>query len=241
MIALGQSPLDAILERLQTAHDVTALQRAIETCRDHFAIEHAVYHWVSAAGHNYGVYTYPKAWIDHYMAHDYLRIDPVILGCYSRFHPVDWKQLDWSSRSARLFRQQAADHGLGTQGYSVPIRGPHGQFALFTVSHTCDDAAWARFTDANWRSLILIAHAFNQKALEFEPSRTPDGAAPLSPREVDALSLLALGYSRAQVAKTLTISEHTLRAYIETARHKLGAANTVNAVALALARGAIMV
>ena len=39
----------------------------------------------------------------------------------------------------------------------------------------------------------------------------------------------------------LEISEHTLRAYIESARFKLGALNTTNAVAHALAEGLIVV
>ena len=75
----------------------------------------------------------------------------------------------------------------------------------------------------------------------FESSRVPEPAQPLSPREVDAMTFLALGYSRAQVAATLVISEHTLRVYIESARHKLGAMNTVHAVTKALSRGLIVV
>jgi DNA-binding CsgD family transcriptional regulator len=63
----------------------------------------------------------------------------------------------------------------------------------------------------------------------------------LSPREVDAMTLLAVGYSRAQVADRLSISEHTLRAYVESARFKLGASNTTHAVARALSRGLIVV
>ncbi|MCU0855274.1 MAG: helix-turn-helix transcriptional regulator, partial [Rhodobacteraceae bacterium] len=55
----------------------------------------------------------------------------------------------------------------------------------------------------------------------------------------EALSLLSLGQSRAEVADTLQISENTLRAYIDSARHKLGAMNVTHAVALALARGVI--
>ncbi len=73
-----------------------------------------------------------QAWSERYQAHNYLRIDPVVAGCYRRFEPVDWKDLDWSSRAARQFRRDALDHGVGDQGFSVPIRGPHGQFALFT-------------------------------------------------------------------------------------------------------------
>ena len=164
-----------------------------------------------------------------------------MIGCYQRFHPVDWKKLDWSSKAARAFQAESIQYGVGSQGYSIPIRGPNGQFALFTVNSTCGDAEWTAFTEKHRRELILIAHYFNQKALEFEPGKTPEASQPLSPREIDAMTLLAIGYSRAQVAETLAISEHTLRVYIESARFKLGAANTTYAVARALSRGLIVV
>jgi LuxR family transcriptional regulator, quorum-sensing system regulator RaiR len=64
---------------------------------------------------------------------------------------------------------------------------------------------------------------------------------PLSPRELDVLTLIGMGKSRGHAADRLSISEHTLRVYIESARFKLGAANTTHAVALAMARGKIIV
>ncbi|MEB8387119.1 autoinducer binding domain-containing protein [Rhodobacteraceae bacterium KMM 6894] len=241
MMAAPQASLDTSLKKLETATKVAVLQTVIQELRDHFAVDHMVYHWVSAAGDQYGCGTYAPAWVQRYVQQDYLRIDPVVQGCYQHFHPVDWKNLDWSGKAARAFQREAIEHGVGNQGYSVPIRGPNGQFALFTVSHRCTDDDWAEFTQTNCRHLILIAHAFNHKALEFEPNRHPEPSQPLSPREVDAITLLAMGYSRAQVAQTLSISEHTLRAYIESARFKLGALNTVHAVARALSRGLIVV
>ena len=62
----------------------------------------------------------------------------------------------------------------------------------------------------------------------------------LSPRERETLARLSIGQSRAQVADSLGISENTLRAYIDSARHKLGAANVTHAVALATAKGIIL-
>jgi DNA-binding CsgD family transcriptional regulator len=233
--------LDFILERLAQADTLSGLQAASEALRAQLNIDHVAYHWVDSAGDQYGCGTYPVAWQERYIAQNYLRIDPVILGCYQRFHPANWKQLDWSSKAARAFQKEAIEYGLGTQGYSIPIRGPNGQFALFTLNHTCDDDVWDAFTERYRHELILIAYFLNDKALELEPGRLPDRGQALSPREVDAMTLLAIGYSRAQVADQLSISEHTLRVYIESARFKLGALNTTHAVARALSRGLIVV
>ncbi|MEM1303065.1 MAG: autoinducer binding domain-containing protein [Pseudomonadota bacterium] len=217
------------------------LQAVSENLRDFFRVDHLVYHWVSAAGEHYGCGTYDKTWIRRYIEKDYKRVDPVIRGCYQRFQPVDWKRLDWSGKATQAFLKDAIACGIGNQGYSVPMRGPNGQFALFTVNHGCDDETWEAFTEKHRRELILCAHYFNQKALAFEPDRAPAPARQLSPREVDALTLLALGYGRAQIADTLSISEHTLRVYIESARFKLSAMNTVHAVARAISQGLIVI
>ncbi len=236
--ALG---LDEILEHLQAAARLEDLQAIVEELRDHWGVAHCVYHWVSADGQQYGCGTYSREWCIKYVVEDYIRVDPVVIGCFQRFHPVDWKRLDWSSKAARAFQADSLAHGVGNQGFSVPIRGPAGQFALFSVSTDCDDATWAAFTLKQQRDLILIGHYFNQKALELAGKRAPEPTKSLSPRETDALTFLAMGYGRGQVADMLSISEHTLRAYIESARFKLGALNTVHAVARAVSEGLIMV
>lgn len=233
--------LDKILEQLNSSAGLDGLQTAAVALRDHFEIDHIVYHWVDSAGEQYGCGTYSDAWRDRYLEQNYLRVDPVIQGCYQRFHPVDWKRLDWSGKAARALMAEAIEYGVGNQGYSVPIRGPNGQFALFTCNHSCRDEDWAQFIERTGRDMILIAHYFNRKALDLEPDRQPDKTPPLSPREVDAMTLIALGYNRAQVANSLSISEHTLRVYIESARFKLGALNTTHAVARAMTLGLIVV
>ena len=233
--------VENILAALEATNTLEGMQKAVVGLRDGFGIDHMVYHWVDSVGEQYGCGTYRDEWVEHYLGKNYLRVDPVISGCYQRFHPVDWKQLDWSSRAARAFLKDAISFGVGNQGYSVPIRGPNGQFALYTLNDTCSDAKWALFIEENKRDVILIGHYLNEKALSFEPNRTPPTNQALSPREVDAMTLLAVGYSRAQVAERLSISEHTLRVYVESARFKLGALNTVHAVARALSRGLIVV
>ena len=153
---------------------------------------------------------------------------------------MDWKTLDWSSPAARQMMREAMAHGLGNQGWSVPIWGPQGEFALFAVNHTTDDASWEAFTESNAKDMLLVSHLMHQQAMRIINKETEAPTTELSPREREALIQLSLGQSRAAVADALQISENTLRAYIDSARHKLGALNVTHAVALALARGIIV-
>ena len=216
------------------------LQTETARFRDATGLANVVYHWTNLKGEQFGAGTYSPEWAVHYINNNYIRVDPVVTGCFQRFHPVEWKQLDWTGKPARNFMAEAVEAGVGKQGLSVPIRGPKGQFALFTATDTCSDRAWAKFADERMRELILIAHFFNQKALEIRRGTDYAEVLQLSPREIDALTMLAIGYSRAQAAERLSISEHTLRVYIESARNKIGAANTTHAVAKALTLGLIL-
>ena len=123
----------------------------------------------------------------------------------------------------------------------MPLHGPAGQFALFTVSDLRKQGSWERYVGSHLRQFILVAHFLNQQAQKIDRGAERAPGVALSPREVDALTYLAIGRSRAQVADQLKISEHTLRVYIESARFKLGAANTTHAVARALTLGLLVV
>ena len=236
-----QGRLDTLIEGLQSATSLNDLQGQVTALRDVFDVEHLVYHSVNSTGQQYAALTYSVDWVDRYLEQDYARVDPVVQGCFRRFHPVDWRRLDWSAKPAREFMGEASDAGVGHQGFSVPIRGPSGQFALFTISDNRKDGAWEKYTETHVRDVILAAHFINQKALEIERGSDEADITRLSPREVDALTMLAMGYNRGQAAEALAISEHTLRVYIESARFKLGAANTVHAVARGLTLGLLVV
>lgn len=232
--------IETLINILQQARDRSELQQAVHKLRDHLGVEHVIYHSVNRSEEPYAALTYDQAWVERYLEKDYARIDPVVQGCFQRFHPVDWKQLDWSGKASKNFLGEAISAGVGNQGFSVPIRGPSGQFAMFTVSARERDESWAKFADEKLSDLLLVSHFMNQKVLEFEGDQDQQLSRQLSPREIDALSQLAIGQSRGQAAEKLGISEHTLRVYIEAARLKLGAQNTTHAVALALSQGLVI-
>ncbi|NIZ12872.1 autoinducer binding domain-containing protein [Phaeobacter sp. HF9A] len=233
--------LNAMLEAIEAASNLEEIRELMTRFRDLLDLGHVSYRWVDRSDSICGFTTLPLAWQDRYIAMRYHRIDPVVIACYTAFHPVDWRDLDWSTRLAAAFRKDSLAHGMGAQGYSIPVRGPAGQYAVFTITKNCDGPAWDKFARKNSRDLILLAHYVNRRALDFEMNYYPAPEQPLSMRENEALSLLAEGHSRARAAEALEISEHTLRVYIEGARHKLQAQNTTHAVAKAIALGLIAV
>ncbi len=233
--------LEGFLNRLHQVETLDELNGQIFSLRNELSVDHVVYHSVKSTGEQYAALTYEKTWVDRYIERDYARIDPVVQACIRRFHPVDWKRLSWTGKATQEFLHEAKSSGIGNQGFSIPIRGPSGQFALFTVSSKDTDATWSKYTEAYTRSLILASHYVNQKALELERGSDQADLVNLSPRETDALTMLALGYNRAQAADSLSISEHTLRVYIESARFKLSAMNTTHAVAIATNSGLLTV
>lgn len=255
--------LNAIVEKLSVIPDLSGLGEVIEAIRSTYDVDHVYYYALSLGldapvfvetrgggmshdagiwrrdGRSLGALSYTPEWITHYFDSHYELIDPVLEGAAGAFAPIDWSDLDWSSAPRKRFLQDAGDFGVGNQGLTVPIRGPNGQFALFTVNKACAPSTWAKLM-LNYRTdFTLIAHYTHQQALKLTtpPSDAPSRA--LSAREMDAIRLIADGLSRGKAADRLGISENTFRVYIDSARHKLGALNIPHAIALAAYKGVI--
>ncbi len=232
--------LETTLERLQTTRSIEDLQVWAHELRDGLGVTHVLYHTGNMKGEQVGAFTYDLDWVRRYIEKGYSQYDPVVLGAIRRFTPMDWKTLDWSSPQARVIMREAMEAGVGNQGWSVPIWGPAGEFAVFTINHTATDADWQSFLEARKKDILLISHLVHQQAKRIFSRETDTPSSELSPREKEALMHLSQGMSRQEVADMLKISENTLRAYIDSARHKLGAMNVTHAVALALAKGVIV-
>lgn len=237
---MARDTLEALLERLQTTKSIEELQVWAHELRDYFGVSHVLYHTVKQNGENVGAFTYDIEWVRRYIENDYKSIDPVVLGAVRRFHPIDWKTLDWSAASARKLMRDAMEYGIGNQGWSIPLWGPNGEFAMFTVNHSASDDEWETITRRRAKDFLLVAHLVHQQARRIINQELAEPTRDLSPRERATLSMLSTGMNRAEVASRLQISENTLRAYIDSARHKLGAMNVTHAVALAMSQGVIV-
>ncbi len=213
----------------------------VEIIRDVYQVENVVYYSNDLSNNQVTGFTYSPEWAKHYETSKLQNVDPVVRCAQRQFHPIDWKKLDWSSKKSRELFREASNSGVGNQGLTVPIRGPLGQFAVLTINDTTSDEKWQSFIKDYTQDMLVISH-YLHKTLHEKPSLTvEENQKELSPRERDVLSLLAIGNNRAQIADALGISEHTVRVYLDTARTKLGAINTTQAVVLALQSGSIRI
>ena len=184
---MEKARLEALLERLQTTKSINELQVWAHELRDYFGVTHVFYHTGTLKSEQVGAFTYSLEWARRYIERDYRSIDPVVVGALRRFHPMDWKSLDWSSPAARRMMREALDFGLGNQGWSVPIWGPQGEFALFCLNHTTDDQTWEAFTRANAKDILVVSHLMHEQAMRIINKETAAPTTELSPRERETL------------------------------------------------------
>lgn len=233
--------ISAFLEQLAQANTIEELHQLVLYSAALFQADHAIYHSVSANADPFALASYGAKWANYYETERLFLVDPVVLNSFHKFEAYEWKSLDWSSKPARKLMLDATDGGVGNQGISFPIRGPHGEQALYSLNATTTDEKWAHFLKHHRNDLVLISYYIHEAARRVLTKSRDQNYISLSPREVDSLTLLGLGQNRARVAEALSISEHTLRVYIESSRIKLGANNTTHAVAKAMTQGLISI
>ena len=223
-----------------TADDVDAL---IGRILEMYGLKHASYISLNLPGRNQRdpciFATYAPEWIRHYRANHYYRHDPVITRGFGSILPVSWTDFDLSPRRIRHFFGEAQEFGVGRSGMTFPIRGRHGEQALFSITSDETDREWDRQKVAYMRDFQLIAYHIHRMVLVSE-GITPHEAK-LAPREIECLRYIALGKSRAETADILGLRPNTIRFYLETARSKLCAVNATHAVAKAISANLISV
>jgi DNA-binding CsgD family transcriptional regulator len=194
---------------------------------------------LTQAGRRLAAMSYSRDWITRYLEAQFEEVDPVLRGASASFEPVDWAELDWRGQERQGFREESKAFGIGEQGYTVPVRGPSGQYAIFTINKSCGRDSWQKLLKDHRTDFMLLAHFTHQRVLKLAGLEEAAPTRPLSARERDAMRLIASGLSRGQAAEKLGISENTFRVYIDSARHKLCALNVPHAIALAAHKGII--
>ena len=183
--------------------------------------------------------TYASEWQKHYAQSGYVDLDPIVRAGLGGILPVDWSEIDRGDPTLRKFFGEAQELDVGANGISIPIRGRHGEFALFTVTSPAAEPEWRSMRREIIRDLMVLSWNFHAAALRSCGVLAAEENLHLPPRESSCLRWKALGKTDEDIGRILGISSHTVRFHLESARARLNTSNTTHTVAKAIALGLI--
>lgn len=180
-----------------------------------------------------GYATYRDDWKRHYMDHKLHHVDPTIHRSALSISPVDWSRFERDARFHAVFRS-AGDFGICPQGITVPIRGPYGDRGLLSVTARVSETEWQKLRPTLMDDLQLAAVHLHDAVMRSGLLLPPLAQPLLSGREREVLQWVAAGKSQQDVGDILGISTRTVEVHLRSAREKLGALTTVQAVGRAI-------
>jgi DNA-binding CsgD family transcriptional regulator len=205
--------------------------------RDRFGFDHAAYAGANPVQRQmHGYVTYPDAWKRHYAEQGFQNIDPTLLTAGRSIAPVDWRRLE-RDRHYRTVFGAAREFGIADHGVTVPVRGPYGELGLLSVSKDCKTREWDVLLRSTMGELQSAAVHLHDSVMRSDALSRALRHPALSSREVEILQWTAAGKSQQDVADILGISSRTVEVHLRSARSKLCALTTPQAVARAIGLG----
>lgn len=185
-----------------------------------------------------GFATYPDAWKEHYGSHGYHRLDPTIYETMKSIAPVDWQRFKDSEKFTTVFND-ASDFGISDRGISVPVRGPYGDLGMLSVTRDCSDREWDLYKREIIGDLQFAAVHMHDNVIQSGLLPKALAQPSLSSREQEILQWVTMGKSQQDIGDILCISHRTVEVHIRSAREKLGALTTAQAVGRAISLGLV--
>ena len=230
-----------LVEQFCNAEQLVDGHAALRSALRNHGLDHVAYAAINLpAPKNQGpliAVTYAIEWQQHYLRAGYVNIDPIVQTAMGGVLPVDWGSIGRSDQVTKRFFGEAQEFGIGSDGLSFPVRGQHGEFALFSVTSALPHVEWQKLKKEYARDFMILAYYFHSWAMKKHAPLNSSIVANLSVREKDCLRWRAMGKSDWEISQILAISERTVKFHLECARTKLGAVNTTHAVASAISRG----
>jgi DNA-binding CsgD family transcriptional regulator len=220
----------------------TEIQAIIGELRDFLKIDQLVYftskHGGSPSIDPYVRVTYPASWLARYLAMGYADVDPIVREGFRRALPFEWRELDIGGGAEAAFLADAAAHGVGPHGYTIPVSTKHGHRGLLAVSSSGSEGEWTKFLAIAQPGLVQIANRLHRRVVgDLFGENRPH----LTPRELECLRWVALGKGAPEIAAILHISRHTARDYLKSVHYKMDCVTSAQAVTKAVKLGLLIV
>lgn len=182
---------------------------------------------------------YPEGWWCFYFKEEMQKCDPVVRYCFDKSTPIRWDKLmeieEYVSPEAEKMMTKAATFGLAN-GFSIPIKSPSGEVAIFSLATPHLESIDERYNHALHYAQTLsytLLEAYLRLKAETETNFR------ITPRERECLFWACEGKTAWEISKIIEVSERTVIFHMTSATKKLGAANRQHAVAKAILHGLI--
>ncbi|RBP15882.1 LuxR family quorum sensing-dependent transcriptional regulator [Roseiarcus fermentans] len=183
---------------------------------------------------------YPPEWQARYLCRHYKYHDPVVTLAHDAREPYSWGHAGFLSaygKGARRVFDEATEFRI-LEGCAVPTAGVAGDAGVFgvTLSHRGQARQMLRDRDDQ---IQLFAADFHAAAVRIAYGPERKARLELSPRQREVLAWTAEGLSSEATAERIGITASAVNYHLTAVCRKLGAANKVQAVALAIRRALI--
>ncbi|SEL94636.1 DNA-binding transcriptional regulator, CsgD family [Roseovarius tolerans] len=185
-----------------------------------------------------GFANYRTDWIMHYTRKGLHRIDPTIHIGRKSIAPVDWNRLERTPHFQSVFNDAPA-FGVAARGLTVPVRGPYGDVGLMSVTRDCSDQEWHLLKKKVIGNLQVAAVHMHDNVMSSDLPMAALNLPVLSTREREILQWVAEGKTQQDIGDILAISHRTVEVHLRSARTKLGALSTPQAIGRAVGLGMI--
>lgn len=128
---------------------------------------------------------------ERYITEKYVEIDPVVRHGLAGLLPLDWRHVRNENERVKRFFDEASEFKVGLQGLSFPIRGLHGETALFSINAHVSDSEWRALMRRSVKDFQILAYHFHTLVLEREGVKFED--VKLSARETECLKWASSG------------------------------------------------
>lgn len=176
--------------------------------------------------------TYPKDWIAEYLLNNFLKVDPVFKYIIEAKESVFWSEVPWTPATSQLF-ERAKSFGICESGYSYVYKDSVGIGSILSLNSDMEKEQWCDYIAKIIPMIEALAPVLHNKIVS-EAYSTGIKSPQLTSREKECLHYSSIGKTNYEIGVILSISEHTVRGYIKTIRHKLDCVTVAQAVAKAI-------
>lgn len=184
--------------------------------------------------------SYDNEWRERYSRKLYKHYDPVAVMTRRSRLPFFWEQREFIKpffKSQKRVFFEAREFKIAA-GYSVPVAGPNGDLAVFTVADS-SEAALIDAVRAHSSEIVRSALHAHDRAMflcNAGDSRA-EGCETLTARELECLKWTADGLTTDEISDKMLIASPTVNYHLNKAVAKLNASNRHHAAIIAIRRG----